>query len=183
MLRNLLRRFASNSLRNFDDAETMEKFLRSGKLKVQREVPLSKAEIAEKKKSLVIPSGDLRASYSRSSGPGGQHVNKTESKVTLFFKLSSKVLNEATRKRLAGRLRGQINSDGELFVVCQEGREQSKNEIAATENLKRILAENWVELKEEELEEHREEEESRQDRIDSKRKRSQNLKNKKNFDL
>jgi len=65
---------------------------------------------------------------SRSSGPGGQHVNKTETRVTLRFNvLESKYLDSYQKQRILTRMAGYINSDGELLIHAEETRSQAKN--------------------------------------------------------
>lgn len=67
-------------------------------------------------------------SFSRSSGPGGQNVNKVNSKVTLHLNLNSlDFLNDREIKRIISSLSGRINKKGELVVNCEEERSQSKN--------------------------------------------------------
>ncbi|MCK9893261.1 alternative ribosome rescue aminoacyl-tRNA hydrolase ArfB [Frankia sp. AgB32] len=84
---------------------------------------------------LVLPAGELRWRYSRSSGPGGQGVNTADSRVELSFDLAgsptlSAVLRERAMTRLAGRLH-----DGVLTIVASEHRSQLRNREAALERL------------------------------------------------
>ncbi len=69
---------------------------------------------------------ELEFQTSKSSGPGGQHVNKVESRVTLRFNvLQSILLNEEEKARLQKRL--SLTKDGELIINSQESRSQLKN--------------------------------------------------------
>ncbi|NPA45261.1 MAG: aminoacyl-tRNA hydrolase [Chlorobi bacterium] len=65
---------------------------------------------------------------SRSSGKGGQHVNRTNTKVELRFNIdASEILNDDEKKRLKEKLSGKINNEGILQIVSQETRSQLKN--------------------------------------------------------
>jgi len=83
-------------------------------------------------KRLTIPAAELSFTTSRSSGPGGQHVNKTESKVELRWNVGeTQALAEADRNRLLSRLGSRLTASRELLVVCGETRSQLRNlEIA-----------------------------------------------------
>ncbi|OQX72299.1 MAG: hypothetical protein B6D61_14175 [Bacteroidetes bacterium 4484_249] len=71
-------------------------------------------------------------SASRSSGPGGQHVNKTSTKVELRFNILNSVLfTDEEKIILLNKLKNKINSEGELIIISQESRSQSKNKETA----------------------------------------------------
>jgi ribosome-associated protein len=71
---------------------------------------------------------EFRFQTSRSSGPGGQHVNKTESRVELFFNIeASTLLTEEEKERLQRKLRKRINADGELIITSESTRSQTRN--------------------------------------------------------
>jgi len=75
---------------------------------------------------------ELVFSASRSSGPGGQHVNKTSTKVELRFNIPNSVLFTNEEKEiLLDKLKNKINSEGELIIVSQESRSQLKNKETA----------------------------------------------------
>ncbi len=89
---------------------------------------------------LVIAAGELRERFSRSSGPGGQSVNTSDTRVELSFDLlrSSSVpgwLRERMRERLAPRLVG-----GVVTIVAAEHRSQLANRAAARDRLAGVLA-------------------------------------------
>lgn len=91
-------------------------------------------------KNLTIPLKDLTFRTSRSSGPGGQHVNKAETRVELLFDVSnSTVLSEQQRGRLLKKLAGMIDSLGVLHVVAQDSRSQSQNKEIAIDRFVEIL--------------------------------------------
>jgi ribosome-associated protein len=79
--------------------------------------------------------------FDRASGPGGQHVNKTSTRVTLLFDFQScDVLSAAQRGRIARRLENRMDADGKLRVVAQQERSQSANRQAAEQRLVELLA-------------------------------------------
>lgn len=97
---------------------------------------------------MVIPSDELEESVSRSSGPGGQHVNKTSTRVTLRWSIAdSKVLTDPTRDKLLERLRARLTSDGTLIVNVDESRSQLMNRETARERLADIVRSALVEPK------------------------------------
>jgi ribosome-associated protein len=76
----------------------------------------------------LIPENEIQITASRSSGPGGQNVNKVSSKVTLAFDVrGSTVLSEEQKKRISGRLATRISKEGILQVVSQRTRSQELN--------------------------------------------------------
>ncbi|MBF9134236.1 aminoacyl-tRNA hydrolase [Plantactinospora sp. S1510] len=88
---------------------------------------------------LVIPGGELRERFSRSSGPGGQGVNTTDSRVELSYDVgSSPTLPERLRERAVERLAGRL-VDGVLTVTASEHRAQLANREAARARLAALL--------------------------------------------
>jgi ribosome-associated protein len=91
--------------------------------------------------ALVIPGGELRERFSRSSGPGGQGVNTTDSRVELSYDVgSSPALPEWMRERALQRLAGRL-VDGVLTVTASEHRAQLANREAARARLADLLRE------------------------------------------
>jgi ribosome-associated protein len=91
---------------------------------------------------LEIDQNELSFSYARSSGPGGQHVNRVETRVTLRFDVAgSPSLTEEQRERVLRRLATRINKDGVLRVVSQRHRTREANRRAAVERFHELLAE------------------------------------------
>ncbi len=85
---------------------------------------------------LAIPLDEIRFRYARSRGPGGQHVNKTETQVELLWDLrSSPSLSEAQRERLLRVLRHRLDADGVLHLVVTTTRSQHRNRELALARL------------------------------------------------
>ena len=78
-------------------------------------------------KTLVIPSNEIKWRFSRSSGPGGQNINKIESRVEIIFNLEdSKVLNDYQKEILKRNLKNKLVNNS-LRLVVQEHRNQLLN--------------------------------------------------------
>ena len=76
----------------------------------------------------------------RSSGSGGQHVNKTASKIELSFRImDSEALSDSEKKRLFEKLQTRISQDGMLNLQCGETRSQHRNKAIAIERLILLL--------------------------------------------
>jgi ribosome-associated protein len=90
---------------------------------------------------LVIPGAELRERFSRSSGPGGQSVNTTDSRVELSFDIArSPSLPERERRRAKARLAARL-SDGVVTVAAETERSQLMNREAARARLAALLRE------------------------------------------
>jgi len=88
----------------------------------------------------AIPEEELRLVASRSGGPGGQHVNKVSSRVTLYFDVAaSPSLTEAQKERLRARLGSRMSRAGVLRVVCQQSRSQAANREGAVRRFADLL--------------------------------------------
>ncbi|MDQ4031228.1 MAG: aminoacyl-tRNA hydrolase [Actinomycetota bacterium] len=89
--------------------------------------------------SVLIPAAELQWRFSRASGPGGQGVNTTDSRVELSFDVAaSTALTPAQRARILQRLSGRL-VNGVLTVVAAEHRSQLRNREAARSRLAAIL--------------------------------------------
>jgi len=90
--------------------------------------------------SLSIPRGELDVRVSRSSGAGGQHVNKTSSRVEIFWNvLASPTLSEEQRARLQQRLASRMTGEGNIRVVASDTRSQTRNRELAEERLAELV--------------------------------------------
>ena len=88
----------------------------------------------------VIPPPELDIRTSRSSGAGGQHVNKTSSRVEIIWNIrDSRALSEEQREVLLQRLASRISSDGTVRVVSSETRSQLRNRERAQERLAELI--------------------------------------------
>lgn len=95
--------------------------------------------------TLVVPAGELRWRFSRSSGPGGQGVNTTDSRVELSLDIAGSTtiataLSAGQRERLLRRL-GQRLVDGSLTLAADEQRSQLRNREAALDRMAQLLRE------------------------------------------
>lgn len=91
---------------------------------------------------IAIPEEELSFVSSRSGGPGGQNVNKLETRVTLRFDLAgSPSLTEEQKARLRERLATRVTRAGVLHVTSQKHRSQSANREAAVERFAELLRE------------------------------------------
>lgn len=90
--------------------------------------------------TLIIPAEQLEVAFARSSGPGGQNVNKVESKVRLRFDFERcEGLTEDAKARLRARYLSRLDAEGWLVVVSQQTRDQRKNLDAARERLTELV--------------------------------------------
>jgi ribosome-associated protein len=89
---------------------------------------------------LTIPSAELRICFARSGGPGGQNVNKVETKVELRWTPGeSATLSQEDREWLLKRLAKKLTSDGDLVVTSQRTRDQVRNREDARAKMATII--------------------------------------------
>jgi ribosome-associated protein len=91
--------------------------------------------------SIVIPAADLRWTAVRSSGPGGQNVNKVSSKIELRFDLvGTGALDNLTKARLRSLARSKLDAEGQLVITSQVSRDRQRNLEDAREKLRELIA-------------------------------------------
>jgi ribosome-associated protein len=90
--------------------------------------------------NITIPDSELEITTSRAGGPGGQHVNKTDTRITIRWNIkSSSVLTEEQKEYIVERLRSRITDDGDLIIHNSESRSQQQNKKNALLNLTMIV--------------------------------------------
>jgi ribosome-associated protein len=88
-----------------------------------------------------LPQSEVQYRTARSSGPGGQHVNKTETQVELLFDVAhSPSLSEAQRQRILSKLKNLIDSNGVLHLTAQSERSQLRNRENVMARFQEVLA-------------------------------------------
>ena len=90
---------------------------------------------------VVIPAAELRQSASRSSGPGGQHVNKSATRVTLRWNVrGSGALDERQKDRVCAGLAARLTRAGDLVVHAEASRSRARNLEAAQARMAELIA-------------------------------------------
>src|SRR3954447_26514714 len=90
-------------------------------------------------RGIVVPSSLLRASRSRSGGPGGQNVNKVETRVTIETDVDALPLSDEQKQMVRTELAGRINREGVLRVTSQAERSQIANRDRALARMEELL--------------------------------------------
>ncbi len=113
---------------------------------------------------------ELRFTFSRSSGPGGQNVNKVETRVTLYFDVeNSPTLTMTQKQRIGERLATRISNDGVMRVSSQRHRTRSANRDAACERFYELIA--WALRRDKPRRKTRVSKAAKKRRLDDKRRR------------
>jgi ribosome-associated protein len=96
--------------------------------------------------NLAIPTSELQFRFTTGGGPGGQHVNKTATRVTIQFDIAgSRVLDEETRARLLDTLANRLDRQGVLQISVQDSRSQWQNRQLAIARLQALLRDALIE--------------------------------------
>lgn len=90
---------------------------------------------------VIPPSAEIKFRASRAGGPGGQHVNRRETRIEARWNvLESASISEAERARILAKLGARIGKDGVLRVVAEAERSQYRNKELATSRLQELVA-------------------------------------------
>lgn len=133
----------------------------SGSGHEERAAPADGVEVAP---GVVVPASALRLSYARSSGPGGQNVNKVATKAELRISLADLPISPRARRRLAtlagSRLVGDVGGEGaeegesgeaggagEILIASQSERSQSRNRAECMDKLRNLIVRAMAEPK------------------------------------
>jgi ribosome-associated protein len=104
-------------------------------------IPGDNVSMIEINDEVAIDETELRFEFARSSGPGGQNVNKVETKARLLFDLhTSTSLSAAQKARIREKLATRITKDGVLYISSQRHRTREANRKATIERFTDLLA-------------------------------------------
>ena len=85
---------------------------------------------------ITIPSNELEITTSRAGGPGGQHVNKTNSRITVRWNLrQTQALSDIQRERVATALQHELTNEGDIIIHSSSSRSQQHNKKTALDQL------------------------------------------------
>ena len=134
------------------------------KKKIEREVEtfdnddkLKESDILEDIDKFELPLDKLSYHYSRSSGPGGQNVNKLNTKVEIRLNIEkANFLDDDVKESMVEMYKNRINKEGELYITCQDTRNQTKNKEICEQRMGDLIKEamrpknvsNFVKMKE-----------------------------------
>jgi ribosome-associated protein len=91
--------------------------------------------------NVSIPESELVVRASRAGGAGGQHVNKTSTRIEVVWNIrTSNAITEEQRDRLLARLAPRLSSEGEIRIVASEMRSQRQNRERALERLHEVVS-------------------------------------------
>ena len=91
--------------------------------------------------SLVIPEAELETKASRASGAGGQHVNKTSSRVEIVWNVrQSRALTDDQKAQIESRIASRLTEDGAIRIVASDTRSQLRNRETAQKRLGEVIA-------------------------------------------
>jgi ribosome-associated protein len=118
----------------------MADMILSLKMKPVKEELTESTNVLEVGNSIRIPLNELNFRFVRSSGPGGQHVNKTSTQVELTFDIAASTgISEPDKRWLLSKLSSKLDSTGLLQIASQEHRSQLRNKTKAIRRLQAML--------------------------------------------
>ncbi len=93
------------------------------------------------KNGILIPDHELEITTSRAGGPGGQHVNKTDTRITVRWNVkNTQALNDIQKECVLQKLQAQLTNEGDLIVHNSASRSQLKNKEMALSQLAQIIS-------------------------------------------
>jgi len=96
--------------------------------------------VLKTKDKITIPKDEIKIIFSRSTGPGGQRVNKVSTKVNLVWNIwQSRVLNIDQKQKIIKKWANKIDKDGNFIVASQSERSQSQNRKKAIDKLQSFI--------------------------------------------
>jgi ribosome-associated protein len=125
--------------------------------------------------TVQIPLSEIGFRFSPSRGPGGQHVNRAHTRVTLLFDVAnSPSINESAREKLLHELSSQLDSRGILQITVQDSRSQNRNRQLAISRFA-VLLQNALQEQTQRIP-SKPTKESKKKRLEEKKKKSQRKK-------
>ncbi len=80
------------------------------------------------KNNITIPDNEIEITTSRSGGPGGQHVNKSDTRITLRWNVkNTNILDDEQKERVLQKLQNRLTVDGDFIIHSSESRSQQQN--------------------------------------------------------
>ncbi|MEC7919123.1 MAG: alternative ribosome rescue aminoacyl-tRNA hydrolase ArfB [Candidatus Neomarinimicrobiota bacterium] len=129
---------------------------------------------------IKIKESELHLSFVRSRGPGGQNVNKVSTAVQLRYNILNSDIPEDIKDRFCEKYKNRISKNGDVIILAQSHRTQSKNKIDAIKRLESLFSDIKIPIKRIATKPSRS---SQVKRIESKKKRSVLKKNRKKVTL
>lgn len=92
------------------------------------------------KNGIVIPGHEIEITASRSGGPGGQHVNKADTRITVRWNVkNTNALNEIQKERVLKNLEAKLTTEGDLIIHSSASRSQAQNKKEALDRLAKTI--------------------------------------------
>ncbi|MBT3539077.1 aminoacyl-tRNA hydrolase [Candidatus Parcubacteria bacterium] len=89
-----------------------------------------------------IPESEIKITFARSSGAGGQNVNKTSTKAILHWNVgASSIFSDSEKERIRTKLKNKLNDQDEIVVMAEEERSQLQNRTQAISRLQSLVSE------------------------------------------